>query len=112
MWREACSDLEDKLLAIFAGTFLPMLCLKDGNVRIEYYFLFSTISFIMGPNYIRKFLELFSLLDFIYKWNHMVFDFSSVRTNPFLWLISLRIIPSWSIYVGTDGKILSFFKAV
>ena len=50
-------------------------------------------------------LSLFSLLCFVfwnstYEWNHMIF--------AFVWLISLRIIPSRSIHIVANGRI-SFF---
>ena len=47
------------------------------------------------------FFLLFCILDSTYKWNPTVF--------AFLWLISLSIIPSWSIHFVTNDKILYYW---
>ena len=49
-------------------------------------------------------LFIFLFLHSTYNWNNIIF--------VFLWCISLKIIPSRSIYVVTSGKILFFFIAV
>ena len=45
----------------------------------------------------------FAFLDSIHKWKYMIF--------VFLWLISLSIIPSTSLYVVANDKISFFFMA-
>lgn len=68
----------------------------------------STLNSCQSVSYIHAsgsilFIHLFYLLESTYKWDHMVF--------VFVWLTSLSIMLSTSIYAGSKGR-SSFFIAV
>ena len=61
----------------------------------------ATICFMYVWLFLFSYVCLFCFLDFTYKWNYTIF--------VVLWLISLSIILSRSIYVVANGKISFFF---